>query len=78
MERLGCRHPFRDVKTLIINGSPRQLNAGTVAALVAELGIPAPLVLVELNGLALTKSEWERSDLREGDRIEILRVSAGG
>ena len=66
------------VKTLTINGAERSLHAATVAGLVEEMGLPAPLVLVELNGLALRKSEWEATPLRTGDRIEILRIAAGG
>jgi thiamine biosynthesis protein ThiS len=66
------------MKTLTINGEERQSGADTVARMVEEMGLPAPLVLVEHNGLALRKSEWEGAALRDGDRVEILRVSAGG
>ncbi|MCX6972032.1 MAG: sulfur carrier protein ThiS [Verrucomicrobia bacterium] len=66
------------MKTLTINGAGQQLSAGTVAGMVEELGLPGPLVLVELNGLALRKSEWGETPLRDGDRIEILRIAAGG
>ena len=66
------------MKTLTINGSERRSEADNVAALVAELQLPGALVLVELNGLALLKSEWPDSGLSDGDTIEILKVSAGG
>ena len=66
------------MKNLTINGAERSADADTVAALVDELQLSGPLVLVELNGLALLKSEWAGSSLRDGDRIEILKVSAGG
>jgi thiamine biosynthesis protein ThiS len=66
------------MKTLTINGEDRQSGATTVAGMVKEMGLPAPLVLIEHNGLALRRSEWEGAALRDGDRIEILRVSAGG
>ena len=66
------------MKTLTINGSERCVNADTVTALVEELQLSGPLVLVELNGLALLKSEWAEIGLRDGDKIEMLRVSAGG
>ena len=64
--------------TLTVNGAERPLQAATVAALIEEMDLPGPLVLVEHNGLALRKSEWESTPLRDGDRIEILRIAAGG
>jgi thiamine biosynthesis protein ThiS len=64
--------------TISVNGETRESSAATVTGLVAEMGLPAPLLLVELNGVALTKSEWTDAVLRDGDRIEILRISAGG
>lgn len=78
MEGLGYGDPWRGMRALTINGEARNLAANTVAGLVEELGLPGPLVLLEHNGLALRKSEWETTLLRDGDRIEILRVSAGG
>ena len=66
------------MKTLSVNGADRCLNAGTVAGMVEEMELPAPLVLVEHNGQALRKSEWDATPLRDGDRIEILSISAGG
>jgi len=66
------------MKTLTINGDQRRLGAATVAGMVEEMGLPGPLVLVELNGLALRKQEWEAMPLRDGDRIEILKIAAGG
>jgi thiamine biosynthesis protein ThiS len=64
--------------TVRVNGEDRQLNSETVAGLVAEMRLPAPLLLIEHNGTALRKSEWEVALLRAGDRIEILQISAGG
>ena len=64
--------------TLTINGEERGLAAATVAGMVEEMELPGALVLVEHNGLALRKSEWKVTPLSDGDRIEILRVSAGG
>jgi sulfur carrier protein len=64
--------------TLTLNGAMQHLKADTVAGMVEELGLPGSLVLVEQNGLALRKAEWSDTPLKDGDRIEILRVSAGG
>ncbi len=64
---------------LEINGEQREIaEAGSIAALVAELGLPAAAVLVEHNGLALRREEWPDRSLAEGDRVEIIRIVAGG
>ncbi|MSU37053.1 MAG: sulfur carrier protein ThiS [Pedosphaera sp.] len=35
-------------------------------------------VVVELNGEAVPPSEFARHPLRNGDRLEIVRIAAGG
>jgi sulfur carrier protein len=64
---------------LVVNGDARQiLRATNVAELIDELGLPAPAILVEHNGLALRREEWPGHTLAEGDRIELVRIVAGG
>lgn len=65
--------------TLIINGEKREeIQAKSVAELVVELGLPGPACLIEHNGVALRRSEWELAVLRDGERLEIIRIVAGG
>jgi len=64
--------------TLILNGSEREVRATQVEELVAELGLPLAAALVEHNGTALLRSEWSAAQLHEGDRLEIIRMVAGG
>ena len=65
--------------TLFLNGQPRPgIHAGTVAELVAELDLPGPVLLIECNGNALHRSEWGSVSLAEGDRLEFVRIVAGG
>jgi thiamine biosynthesis protein ThiS len=68
----------RIVKHILINGAPRETAAATIAALVTELGFTRGMVLVEHNGTALRPDEWAARRLVEGDRIELLRLVAGG
>ncbi len=64
---------------ILVNGETRELpTARTVADMVTELALPAPTLLIEHNGTALHRSEWPARPLAEGDRIELLRVVAGG
>jgi len=64
---------------LEINGQVRtDCPPGNVRDVISFLGLVPETVLVELNGVALLRSEWESQTLQEGDRLEILRVAAGG
>jgi thiamine biosynthesis protein ThiS len=63
---------------LILNGQDREVSAVQVEQLVAELGLPLAAVLVEHNGTALLRSEWAFTPLRDSDRLEIIRMVAGG
>ena len=63
---------------LLLNGQEREVQATQVEALVAELGLPLAAALVEHNGTALLRSEWAKATLHEGDRLEIIRMVAGG
>jgi sulfur carrier protein len=65
--------------TITLNGESREdLRSANVAQLIEELGLPAPATLVEHNGLALRREEWPTRSLAEGDRIELVRIVAGG
>ncbi|MBJ7391566.1 MAG: sulfur carrier protein ThiS [Chthoniobacterales bacterium] len=64
--------------TLHLNGKERGVDATNVEALVAELGLPLAAALVEHNGTALLRSEWLKTQLQDGDRLEIIRMVAGG
>jgi thiamine biosynthesis protein ThiS len=61
-----------------VNGSPRRTTASHIGELARELD-PAPqTLLIEHNGIAVLRSQWDGTPLAEGDRIEILKISAGG
>ena len=62
-----------------VNGADRVLDDGTtLPALLAELGLGTGWVVVERNGVALLRSETERTVLEDGDVLEIVRAVAGG
>lgn len=62
-----------------VNGEIRNVSPGiTVTDLVHELGLPGSTLLIEQNGIALLRSDWHKTSISDGDRVEILRVSAGG
>jgi len=53
-------------------------EAKTIAELIERYELPPQSILVEHNGLALHRREWSGRPLVEGDRIELIRVVAGG
>ena len=53
-------------------------GAQTVAELIGRFQLPPEAVLIEHNGVALHRREWPQKALTDGDRIEIVRVVAGG
>jgi sulfur carrier protein len=64
---------------LRINGDDRDIaDFENIADLIGALGLPDRATLVEHNGLALRRDEWRERTLAEGDRLEIIRIVAGG
>ena len=62
-----------------INGEPAEVNGVTnIAELAAHYGLQPNAVLIEHNATALHQREWVARLLAEGDRIEFVRVVAGG
>jgi sulfur carrier protein len=53
-------------------------EAKTIAELVERYQFPPRSILVEHNGLAVHRHEWAERHLAEGDRVELIRVVAGG
>lgn len=53
-------------------------HAKTIAELIDHYQLPPQSILVEHNGLALYRHEWPERRLTEGDRVELIRVVAGG
>ena len=65
--------------TISINGETVDAReAKTIAELVDRYQLPPQSILVEHNGLAVHRHEWTERALAEGDRIEFIRVVAGG
>ena len=64
---------------IAVNGESVDLcEAKTIAELIECCALPPQSILVEHNGLALHRREWRDRSLAEGDRIEFIRVVAGG
>ena len=64
---------------LQINGDLREFDGPlTLSALVEILGLKPDQVAVELNRSIVAREHWPDTDLREGDRLEMVQFVGGG
>ena len=62
-----------------VNGEHAEISGlTTVAELAKHYGLQPNSVLIEHNAVALHQREWPDRPLAEGDRVEFVRVVAGG
>ena len=73
-----CRRDM-DLNHVIANGreTPAKLPCTVEQFLVAQ-GLLPRSVVVELNGEAVAPSEFSRRQLKAGDRLEVVKIVAGG
>ena len=61
------------------NGDDFEIAEETpLANFVEDQGLHINRVVVELNGEALSRSDASKKTLKNGDRLEIVRIVAGG
>lgn len=64
---------------LIINGEQREFaQVATLADLIAQLGMKADRVAVELNRELISRERWGVTHLADGDKLEIVHFVGGG
>ena len=65
--------------SVIVNGERMEIRLPlTLEEFLVSRGLRPRGVVVERNGEAASPSEFSDIDLQEGDRLEIVRVVAGG
>ena len=65
--------------TVWLNGEQAESRgAETVAELAERYALHPRTILIEHNGVALHQREWGERRLAEEDRVEFIRVVAGG
>jgi len=73
-----CDCPMRAMKISLNGETVDARDAKTIAELIERYQLQPQSILVEHNGLAVHRHEWSERILAEGDRIELIRVAAGG
>jgi thiamine biosynthesis protein ThiS len=62
-----------------VNGETREVaEHTTLTSLITDLQFPAQRIAVELNRAVVRRSEWSTTELKEGDRIEVVHFVGGG
>jgi len=65
--------------TITLNGEKKEVPDGmTVTGLLEFLNIQHQRVAVELNFEIVKKDKFDKTALKEGDRIEVVSFMAGG
>lgn len=65
--------------TVIVNGQPRDVPAGSTAAdLVAALGLSGRPLAVEVNEEVVPRARLADCKLGDGDRLELVTLVGGG
>ncbi len=67
---------------LSLNGQTRSFDVlapgCTLDLLIAELGLKADRVAIELNGEIVIRSHWPQAILSNGDKLEMVHFVGGG
>jgi thiamine biosynthesis protein ThiS len=64
---------------IFINGEEREVIGGVLlSSLIEELGISCARVAVERNRSIVPPESFDKTELEEGDRLEIISFVGGG
>lgn len=64
---------------ITLNGKPETLEEGiTLARLLEIKEVKAPRVAVELNRRILRREEYPTTEIKDGDRVEVVAFVGGG
>ncbi len=64
---------------IILNGKQTEVSSDvTISTLLKSNDFPEEAVLIEHNGAIVPQEEWANTELRTGDKLEILHFVGGG
>ena len=68
------------VRTINVNGESREVEAGAIAELLAELGLSPerPGIAVAVEGSLVPRRAWAEHAIAEGESVEIITAVQGG
>ncbi len=70
---------YNNAMNIVLNGHPKTLSGPTsVSTLIDALGYTGKRIAVERNGEIVPKSTYASTQLKAGDRLEIVVAVGGG
>ncbi|GAE33470.1 sulfur carrier protein ThiS [Halalkalibacter akibai] len=63
---------------LIINGEEHLISVTNLADVVAHFELEPHLVVTEVDGTIIERSNWEQTNLTDGMKIELVQFVGGG
>ncbi len=70
------------MKSLKVNGVERQFAPdempGTLSALLDVLGVGPATVVAQVDGRIVRREEFPRTQLKDGQQIELIKLMGGG
>jgi len=64
---------------ITVNGEPQQLSPGSrVTDLIKQLELAPERLAIELNLSILPRAKWAETELKSGDRLEVVHFVGGG
>ena len=65
--------------TIVVNGSEREiLSDMTLRDLIRDCSLKPEITAVQVNDAIIHRDDYERVELGEGDRVELVRIVGGG
>jgi thiamine biosynthesis protein ThiS len=69
----------QDTIEVIVNGDAHQVSLGaSVTDLVKQLELAPERLAIELNLSILPRAKWAETELKSGDRLELVHFVGGG
>ena len=68
------------MKNVVVGARAGAVTAATLAVLLAEKAVDTEQkgIAVALNGAVVPRAAWPQTNLKAGDRVEIVRARQGG
>lgn len=64
---------------VVVNGEEREVEKNlTLSALLNHLELPSERIAVELNREVVRRADWEKIEIKDGDKLEIVHFVGGG
>lgn len=63
---------------LLINSEQKQFSGKNISELTRSLNMSINGIAIAVNDKVIPKAEWEKSTLKENDKITIIKATQGG